>query len=655
MSTQNLGRVGMLFKREYNSNTSYVKNDIVKYNGSSYVAMKYTQGNLPTNSEYWELVAKKGDKGPIGDPGASPLVASSTSEMVDTDRIYVNTTDGHWYSYDGTNWFDGGVYQSTGIDENNIVIRNKEPLYCTYSEVDADEVVYGKCVNMHNLSENDRSNYCYTKTYISGDTPKIRAWCKSISVQWHYPGGAFFADDDTLISKFGDGADNTYYDGITVEVPDSASYVLLNQESDGQSYVKLQVASDGDLEGDIIELQEDTSQLKTTVAELKEKTEYGLNFTETGYITETGYYYRKDSNGSNTGYVEVGVYNRVQAHVNGSPGIMSAIAFYNENKGYLSSSIIKTQDSDYDVAIPENAKYVVVSSWKPASSMFVATASLYSSNDIRKAEIKEIKQNVASMDTRISNLEEITAPSILDNVEFSAFRKWGVIGDSLSVGHTTNKAGQAFGRNIYYSWPQYLARKIGNVCLNFGRSGISAKNFMSQSEPYCYPRLVDPDNLCQTYIIALGANDAEMTLGSINDVNFNDMSQNADTEYGWYARIINTVNTIAPNAPIFLFTLPYPRNGGVKIQAINNMIREFADDERFDNVFLVDLDANYNDYFSTGKLANMIGNTGWHLTAMGYLYASRVNEMALSKVMSDNYDKFQNIPFLPYGPNDVLD
>lgn len=46
----------------------------------------------------------------------SPLVASSTSEMTDTSKIYVNTTDGYWYYYDGTQWTQGGVYQSTQLD-----------------------------------------------------------------------------------------------------------------------------------------------------------------------------------------------------------------------------------------------------------------------------------------------------------------------------------------------------------------------------------------------------------------------------------------------------------------------------------------------------------------------------------------------------------
>ena len=50
----------------------------------------------------------------------SPLVASSVSEMIDTSKVYVNTTDGHWYWYDGANWVDGDVYQATGIADNSV-------------------------------------------------------------------------------------------------------------------------------------------------------------------------------------------------------------------------------------------------------------------------------------------------------------------------------------------------------------------------------------------------------------------------------------------------------------------------------------------------------------------------------------------------------
>lgn len=61
--------------------------------------------------------------------GVSPQVATanSASDMTDTDLIYVFTgtttsslTNGDWYYYDGEEWQDGGVYQSTGIADNAI-------------------------------------------------------------------------------------------------------------------------------------------------------------------------------------------------------------------------------------------------------------------------------------------------------------------------------------------------------------------------------------------------------------------------------------------------------------------------------------------------------------------------------------------------------
>ena len=54
----------------------------------------------------------------------SPLVASSISGMTDTTKVYVNTSDGKWYYYDGDSWEIGGTYQSTGINENEINVFN---------------------------------------------------------------------------------------------------------------------------------------------------------------------------------------------------------------------------------------------------------------------------------------------------------------------------------------------------------------------------------------------------------------------------------------------------------------------------------------------------------------------------------------------------
>lgn len=155
--TQVLGIVSIKNRGEYNPETTYEKLNTVRYQGQTYCAKTDTQGNLPTNTVYWDLMVEKGEKGDKPVKGvdywtendkseieadlssdvkdevtnqlsnltsATPLAASSTAGMTDTSRIYVNTTDGHWYWYNGSSWVDGGVYQSTGLDNSSVEINH---------------------------------------------------------------------------------------------------------------------------------------------------------------------------------------------------------------------------------------------------------------------------------------------------------------------------------------------------------------------------------------------------------------------------------------------------------------------------------------------------------------------------------------------------
>lgn len=71
------------------------------------------------NKYKFKIFGLQGPKGETGEIG-TPLVASSISDMTDTTRVYVNTTDGKWYYYNGSAWTIGGVYQSTGIADNSV-------------------------------------------------------------------------------------------------------------------------------------------------------------------------------------------------------------------------------------------------------------------------------------------------------------------------------------------------------------------------------------------------------------------------------------------------------------------------------------------------------------------------------------------------------
>ena len=67
-TTKNLGRVSIVPKGEWNSNNTYIRLDLVNYNGSSYIAKQNVPVNINLdNSNYWMLVAAKGDSGDKSD------------------------------------------------------------------------------------------------------------------------------------------------------------------------------------------------------------------------------------------------------------------------------------------------------------------------------------------------------------------------------------------------------------------------------------------------------------------------------------------------------------------------------------------------------------------------------------------------------------
>jgi hypothetical protein len=61
---------GFAFKGPWSSGTSYVVNDVVSYNGSSYISIQNgTNQNPSTQTTYWSIVASQGDIGVQGNQG----------------------------------------------------------------------------------------------------------------------------------------------------------------------------------------------------------------------------------------------------------------------------------------------------------------------------------------------------------------------------------------------------------------------------------------------------------------------------------------------------------------------------------------------------------------------------------------------------------
>jgi hypothetical protein len=82
------GEPGVNWKGNYSSETDYILNDGVYYNGSSYRALGPTTGNPPTNATYWAIVAMKGIDGQ-GAGDMTKLIYDSNDDgaVNDSDKL----------------------------------------------------------------------------------------------------------------------------------------------------------------------------------------------------------------------------------------------------------------------------------------------------------------------------------------------------------------------------------------------------------------------------------------------------------------------------------------------------------------------------------------------------------------------------------------
>jgi len=63
MATINLGSIKFNWQGAYAGGTAYAVDDVVEYNGSSYICILASTGNLPTNATYFEQMSSAGTNG----------------------------------------------------------------------------------------------------------------------------------------------------------------------------------------------------------------------------------------------------------------------------------------------------------------------------------------------------------------------------------------------------------------------------------------------------------------------------------------------------------------------------------------------------------------------------------------------------------------
>ena len=175
----------------------------------------------------------------------SPIPVADVSDMTDTSKVYVNTTDGKWYYYDGDSWEIGGTYQSTGIDPDDPIIAgklDKQPIL-----VDATYTRDSGWISTSNTIFPSPSGQHYEHIILTNVTAGDKYYISGYSVNTQYPGAR--------ISKGGYGTStiesgsSVIFNALEVTVPEGYTggtlYVNGWQEKQGAE-VKVYVAQDSE-------------------------------------------------------------------------------------------------------------------------------------------------------------------------------------------------------------------------------------------------------------------------------------------------------------------------------------------------------------------------------------------------------------------------
>jgi len=248
---------------------------------------------------------------------------------------------------------------------------------------------------------------------------------------------------------------------------------------------------------------------------------------------------------------------------------------------------------------------------------------------------------------------------IRDGGMMNIFRSIGCIGDSLSSGAYEYRNNDNREAKDFYddSWGKQIERITGVKITNFSYGGLTAYDVYRAADRgdsinQDINRLFHADNGKQGYIIALGENDMRRmrtaklyngVLGQADtDICLENYEKNAETYVGYYAKIIQRLKTIQPDAKFFLITMPDLYCKGER-EEWAKALYDIA--ERLSNCYVIDLyhyappyDEKFMSLYCDG-----------HMNAMGYLITAHYIMTYIDWIIRHNPEEFQNVQLIGTG------
>lgn len=503
----------------------------------------------------------------------TPLVASSTSGMTDTNRIYVNSTDGHWYYWNGTAWTDGGTYQATSLDDESVDGNNLvENLQTSVNFEEPDvEIITGTYIGKTGGSGQTASGSMTEGIFLrKGDIISFTA--------------KGYLDNVALISSY---LRPDYYIPIIVSSETQVYNVIHIAQYDGLYY--LSSVGTGYTPSNIKIYRKNLTEpadptklsyIKNLISD--ENTDNVIDGYYIGYNSGTT---APHANLKCTDFIEIKPFNKLEL-ISKTNEIYqntdaSGLAFYNENQEYISGVQYTSGTALYELTPPTGAKYIRLTL---SPLMYNVGYSLYYSdlNYTLDTILNEVDFQGSQIDRAIG---------ITSNAFF--------IGDSLTWGAYYTSNGNTY--QNYYNYPYFLNKMLQfDSMTEIARGGATATSWWNSYGS----QITQSDTV---YFVWLGTN-STFTDTIDTDCVGDDYTQYANTETGNMGKILQKIKSLDNNRIVLLNCFA----SGNHLAQTNQMLAKFA--TRFGVDVLVD--------FSGYDMRNIIYHTAYN----GYINNIHFND-----------------------------
>lgn len=225
----------------------------------------------------------------------------------------------------------------------------------------------------------------------------------------------------------------------------------------------------------------------------------------------------------------------------------------------------------------------------------------------------------------------------------SIFHNFGVIGDSLASGNMegVDSSGTYVYRDFLdYSWGKSIERATGCTYHRFSRGGqyLHDNNWFDE-----WKDKIETE-LCSAYIICIGFNDYNWLkedpsrYGTIADIK-SDYTQNPNTLYGQYAKMIQLIKSVQPKARIFLCNMEWNNTDDSRI---NTVISDLAN--HFDYCYLIDLYTYAHEPF--WGVENIYKTGVYHKNTLGYQKMAWDVMSYIDYIVRHNMEEFIDVQFI---------